>query len=261
MAKKRAYKVALILSDMHFPYIDLPLWELLCLFCKDLKPDLRVYDGDLFDFYQLSRFDKDPRRKGTMVAERDEAREHLYTMKKSSKAEDIFLPGNHEARLLKFLWKHDEVVEALGVGDMTWHSFLGLEDFGTVHDFEAEAYPILKLGNLKIFHGDRVNKHAVVNMVNDWQCSVLYGHSHRMRSFYKTTYDTTHGAWENGYLASTELCKQYIPGVADWQQGFSVVTYDEMSGWFHVDQVPVCKVPGKKVKRFMYGGQIYECKA
>ena len=254
-------KTALIIGDPHFPYVDKPLWEKLCEFCEILRPDKRVWIGDIFDFYQCSKFDKSPKRKHSMIEEISKSKPFIEQLVAVGSAQDIALPGNHEARLRKRIWRDAELSENLGLDDITWHGILGLDDMGfTVHDFDGDHLPVISLGHLHIYHGDRTNKHAVVNIVNDWGCSVLYGHTHRMRSFVKTTYDTTHGVWENGYLASTKLSKQYMKGVADWQQGFSVVHYDPDDGWFHVTQVPVCRVPERKIKRFMYQGDIYECK-
>jgi len=255
-------KTALVINDLHLPYIDKPLWNLLCEFCKTLKPDVRVWNGDLFDFYQASRFDKTASRKDTMSNERDVSIKYIMQMTEAYSTHDIALPGNHEARLVKYLDRNSDIALNLGVYDTTWHSFLCLEDFDfEIHDFNGVGLPVIELGHLKIYHGDRINKHSVVNIANDWGCSVLYGHTHRLRSFFKTVYTTTHGVWENGYLANPKLSQQYMAGLADWQQGFAVVTHDEKTGWFQVAQVPVCRVEGKDIKRFMYRGEIYECKA
>lgn len=227
-----------------------------------MKPDIRVWNGDLFDFYQISRFSTDSRRKGMMADERDLSIQYIKQMRgvRRAKTRDIALPGNHEWRINEFQRKHATIFDEIGLIVPTWWSFLHLDKMGfEIHDFEDTRYPILSLGHLKIFHGDRTNKHAVVNVANDWGCSVLYGHTHRMRSFFKTTLDTTHGVWENGYLADSRLERSYIKGVADWQQGFSWVDFDEKSGWYQVTQVPVCRIPHKKRKAFMSHGRRWEC--
>ena len=163
---------------------------------------------------------------------------------------------------MKYLDSNSEVALNLGIYDTSWASFLCLDDFGfEIHDFNGVGLPVYEIGNLKVYHGDRITLHAVVKVANDWGCSVLYGHSHRMRSFFKTTFSTTHGVWENGYLADPKIAHQYLTGLANWQQGFAVVYWDKKTGWFHVDQVPVCRVEGKELKRFIYRGEIYECRA
>lgn len=254
-------KTALVINDLHLPFVDKPLWKLLQDFCKVLKPDVRVWNGDLFDFYQISKYDVNPRRAAGMWEERGDAVRLIEQMVKAHRCKDIALPGNHEMRLVKWMWKHDVTMNNIGANELTWYRFLDLEAMGfEVLDFDQANLPTMQLGHLKLFHGDRCNKHAVVNIANDWGCSVLYGHTHRMRSYFKTTFSTTHGVFENGHLAASTFSRQYLPGVADWQQGFAIVTYDTRTGWFHVEQIPVCRVEGQGVKRFMYGGTLYDCR-
>ena len=253
----------LVFNDLHFPYHDVALWDLLCEFSAWLKPDARVWNGDLFDFYQISKFSKHIDRRGKMPVEREIAVAAIKQMRSVRKrvTKDIALPGNHEWRLTEYHRKHADVLDEIGMTVPTWWEFLRLDKMGfEIHDFEDAAYPILELGFLKVFHGDKSNKHVLETLLNEWGCSLLIGHTHRMGSRGRAFYDFSPQAFENGHLADARrLSNTYLRGIANWQQGFSVVTVDDKTGWFNVEQVRISRVPDKGQRRFYYGGNFWEC--
>jgi predicted phosphodiesterase len=51
-----------VYSDIHAPFQDDRAVELVNKFCRWYQPEKVVIDGDLIDFYAISKFDKSPRR-------------------------------------------------------------------------------------------------------------------------------------------------------------------------------------------------------
>jgi len=52
----------LVLSDPHYPFQNKPYIKAIKRFAQDLEPDAIVINGDGLDFYDLSRFNKNPKR-------------------------------------------------------------------------------------------------------------------------------------------------------------------------------------------------------
>ena len=104
-------KTALVLPDVHVPYEDTDALRCFLRVCKVVQPDYFICLGDFFDFYQLSRFDKNPLRKTTVSDDCDVARRWLYKLDGALplKTHKVFIEGNHEARLIK--WIHSNATE------------------------------------------------------------------------------------------------------------------------------------------------------
>ena len=67
-------------------------------FIDDLKPDKIVLTGDMYDFYGISKFDKNPLNDKTLQYEIKCGYEVLELLKSLTK-EVHFVEGNHEKRL------------------------------------------------------------------------------------------------------------------------------------------------------------------
>ena len=91
-------KLAVVVPDIHVPYHDVRAVRTLCKVIKHLKPDFLVVLGDSLDFYQLSKFDKDPLRKTAVSDDVAEFRDVLHQLDANCplKTEKVFLEGNHE---------------------------------------------------------------------------------------------------------------------------------------------------------------------
>ena len=53
----------LVLSDPHYPFQNKPYIKAIKRFAQDLDPHVVVLNGDGLDFYDLSRFNKNPERR------------------------------------------------------------------------------------------------------------------------------------------------------------------------------------------------------
>lgn len=62
---------AAFLSDFHCPHHDEHTLEILLKFLEWFEPDTVFLVGDFLDFYQISRFDKNPERVGQLQDDLD----------------------------------------------------------------------------------------------------------------------------------------------------------------------------------------------
>ena len=104
MSKKyNKMKKIVQLTDLHVPYHDekslAGVYDLL----DNIRPHQIVITGDFYDFYKISKFNKDPLNDKTLQYELDEGRKILKVLKELC-PEIHFIEGNHEKRLKKYIW-------------------------------------------------------------------------------------------------------------------------------------------------------------
>lgn len=228
----------IVISDVHIPYHDPHAIDLLMRVVAVYQPERIVLNGDLLDFYAVSQYDKDPDRlkDGGLQQEIDIFTEFLGRLRDAatSDCEMHYLPGNHEDRLRRYLWKNSGLY---GLRALELPALLGLESYG-VHYHEDE----LKLAgdNLVIKHGRVVRKWAAMSakaeLENEkYSISTITGHTHRMGAVYVRTRRGIVGAWEGGCLCN--LNPEYVHN-PDWQQGIVLVRSSTTGQSFNVDLVP-----------------------
>lgn len=234
-----------VLNDVHFPYHDPRALGLVIDFIRDNKPGRIHLNGDIFDFYSLSKFDKNPERRSKLQKEIDAGVQFFQQLREASPDSQIeFNEGNHELRLQKYLWGKADELAGLQA--------LRFEDLCHLNEYKIRFHPVLKpykIGKLLFFHGNRVSKHAGSTARAHYEqfgCNVIVGHCHRLGSYYHATYDDLFGAWENGCLC--KLNPEYLLK-PDWQQAFSIIWYH--GSRFTVEPVPIVK------HQYVYHGQIY----
>jgi len=242
----RIVNTAVIVNDIQFPFEDQPVLSHVVNFIRALSPDTVILNGDICDCYSISSFVKDPMLRADIALEVQRAHELMESL--HHVPERVWIGGNHEARLQRYLWK--QAPELAGIAGMTFQDLFRLG----AHDFQwlpyGEAY---HLGKLAVTHGDLVRTASGTTARAHFEKmgqSVLIGHTHRMGAYYKTQMGRPHVAYENGCLCN--LKPEYVKN-PDWQQGFSVVHYDPKSGEFVVQQVPIFRMHGEVV--FYYGSE------
>ena len=93
----------LVLSDIHFPYHDEEALGTAIQYGIQQQVNTILLNGDILDFYQLSRFDKDP-SKPKMQVELEQGRWFMKALRTAfPKARIYYKIGNHEERLEKWL--------------------------------------------------------------------------------------------------------------------------------------------------------------
>lgn len=230
------------INDLHIPFHDKRTLEIFYKFLSDVRVDQLVIAGDLLDFYELSSFDKDPKRKFTIQDEIDQSYEILKEFKVHC-PEIHFIKGNHENRLKKFLWKNPSLAS---IKVLELPSLLNLDSLGIeYHDFEY----IFR--NFRFTHGSIVRQDGGASAKAEllkYGSNTSSGHTHRLAIFMKTDARGTVFAGEGGCMCG--LTPEYIPGTPNWQQGF--LTFDFDGDRFFGQAVPILD------HKFIYGSKKYK---
>ena len=239
-----------MLSDEHIQFQDKKINDLLIdKFIPEFKPDYIDLLGDLVDFYQISKFRKDPSRKGNLQQDIDSAKDYLRRLREGSPEAQITLHyGNHLCRLKKYIWDKANELDCLNAIDLK--ILLDVEKYKIKVIDAEEGFEIRD--KLVLTHGTIISQESAMtarrNLVRYGQ-SVIHSHTHRLGSTYKTDLRGTIGAWENGCLCSLDLIHEWGRELANWQVGFSTIHFS--TNGFNVQQVPIIK------GRFIYGENEY----
>lgn len=201
------------LGDIHFPYSNPRALEETLDFISNYHPQYIILLGDIVDCYSLSRFDKDPRRILSLQKEFDLANAFLANLKKiSPRSKIIYIEGNHEKRLQKYLDSHPEISS---LRSLTIPLLLGLDalDIPYVKNFS--------LCDMYFTHGEIVRKYSGQSARGELDkndVSGCSGHTHRLSHYFKTTTHRDLQWVEAGCLCS--LNPIYLDTKPDWQNGF-----------------------------------------
>jgi predicted phosphodiesterase len=229
----------LIMSDIHIPYHDEVALNAAIEYGRKNKPDIIILNGDIGDFYAVSRHDKDPRR--CLADELDAVRQFLFWLRKQfPKARIIFKTGNHEQRLERFLMKNAPVL--LGTSDFEIPTLLRFDELG----IEAVgSLNLIRLGKLCIYHGHELPQ-GMSSPVNPargmWmrvQETLLCGHWHRVSEHVEKLgiSGKTVSCWSTGCLCDMRPTYSIINR---WSHGFAFVTTNK-SGEFEVQNKRIIK--------------------
>jgi predicted phosphodiesterase len=228
----------IFLSDIHFPFQDRAAWGLTLEVIKDLKPDLVFLGGDILDCYAVSKYDREPDRKLTLQQDLNYAYEEFTKIRKAvgKTAEIVYLEGNHEQRLTKFLRSKAEELSVLEALELK--SLLKLNSLGIKWIPNGTRTRIGKLWHL---HGNEIGgggANIAKAKFDRLGTNIIFGHHHKIQSYTKRNYEgEVCGAWANGCLSDLQPDYAHF---TDWILGFSIIDYSA-TGNFNVDQVPIIK--------------------
>jgi len=238
----------IVFNDTHFPFQDEKCIQLLLECGKRIRPDGYAILGDLIDFYSLSTFDKDPERLNNLQADIDTAASFLCTLRANNKkAQIIYIEGNHEKRLQKFLWRHPEINS---LRSMNVEGLLELQQFNIKYiSAKGKCAAKYRIGDMYFFHGSVIRKHSGYSakaMYDKYGVTLMCGHTHRDGKYTKRTEQGHYASWENYCMCQydAEYCD-----FTDWTQGWSVVTFADKRPY--VEQIAVIK------DMYIYGGKLY----
>jgi hypothetical protein len=251
------YKVAFP-TDEHFPFQDEGARSVALQIVEDFAPDLLVCGSDGVDFYSISSFDKDPKRSFNIQDEINSWRRGMREwISAAPDARKVFIPGNHEDRLRRYIWRHPEMI---GLEALQLHNVLGLDMMG----IESEERVIgenygrseLEIGPLVVKHGSLVRKHSAYTARGEmekefYDVPVLFtGHTHRGGTHMATTRNGLVRGYECFCLCDTN--PSYVNG-PNWQQGIAIATiYGTL---VQVEPIPIHDSNG--VKRAIWRDHIY----
>jgi len=230
-----------MLNDIHVPFHDRETISAVHGALKQMKPNRVILGGDIIDFYSISRFDKDPLRRLHLDEEVVETEAYLESLRKAvPKSKIIYMPGNHEERLQKYINVH--APELAWVKELRLPSLLHLDRYGVEwHDKRWYEYR-----GILFSHLDRANKYGgytAKNLGADFGKPVVHGHSHKVGNV--QIGDTNF--YDNGCLCNLDA--EYVTGPSLWSQAFMVVDFIKDKPYF--TQVPI------QGSTFVYNGRLW----
>lgn len=218
------FKKVGILSDIHVPYHNIPALTAAIQFLKKEKIDALLLNGDTIDFFGLSRFTKDPRKR-KFKEELDTFKQLFDVFEKQLNCKIFFKMGNHEERYEHFLF--EKAKELVGVEEFDFENIIKARAKG-VEIISDKRY--MTLNNLAGIHGHEYigGISAPVNPARGLflksKVSCFQGHNHQTSEHTEPTLTgkmvTT---WSLGCLS--ELHPAYMP-LNKWNHGFAVVDLD-----------------------------------
>lgn len=208
----------LIIPDLHAPYHNAEALEALFRDAAAWKPDGVCVLGDWWDFYQASTFPKDPERKASLADEVQVGRKLLARAAKLAKRR-VFLEGNHERRLSKFVAAHAPALSGLvpGVRDLVGPDW-------TFSPYGAVAMLSPLLGASHDF--GKAGPGSYLQTLREYGHGAVHGHTHALGVAYGGTADgQRHAVMACGHLADTEACDYMHVWKArrDWTVGCGAV--------------------------------------
>lgn len=140
----------LVLGDIHIPYHNIPALE--CALKEGQRRGCKIIllNGDTLDFYRLSRFQKDPRKRGAKdeIARANQLLDAIDEL--FPKARKILKYGNHDERYDHYLQLNAPEIYQLVAEKCALEKLLELEERGW--EVVADKRPIY-LGELPVIHG------------------------------------------------------------------------------------------------------------
>jgi predicted phosphodiesterase len=231
-----------ILSDCHVPYHDERAVAAAVNHIDGV--DALVLNGDIADFYAISRWQKDPSQRD-FKAELQAVRDFIAWIRyRFPKIPIVYKEGNHEERWKHWLWQHAPEISDEPMMSLSAWLKLDAHDVQLVED----QRPIM-VGRLPVFHGHELPK-GMASPVNPARGAYmrmkhtgLVGHSHRSSGhaesdvWHKETFN-----WSTGCLC--DLTPEYAR-INGWNHGGAVVTVHK-DGEFDVENF---RITSGKVRR------------
>lgn len=218
--------VAVILGDIHAPYHCELALRVAFKVIEIAKPDMVIWNGDIHDFYQLSRFDPDPERRLKLQADFDAVKTILCRGREAApNAEMIYKEGNHEQRLGRWRNRNPEI------GALDCMKLDALLDLPSIRCRLVDANQRLEWNGYTITHGDLCRRRGGATaqaMIDRFGTNGVSNHVHRFAQVEKRDALRSSIWIENGCLCS--LQPEYTE-VADWQHGLTVLTCVDGTVW------------------------------
>lgn len=210
----------LILSDIHFPYHDKRALEIALDYGLKNGCTHLLLNGDIFDCYQMSRFDKDPRKRH-FADELNMVRDFLKQCASAFK-HVYWKNGNHDERFEKYMMI--KAPELLDLPEFRLEEMLHCGELG-VHYITDKR--IIDVGHLSIIHGHEflgatsqaVNPARGLYLKTSESC--IIGHLHKSSSHTeKTLSGKIITTWSTGCLC--DMHPEYAR-INKWNLGFAIV--------------------------------------
>ena len=201
----------LVASDVHIPFQDDKAVNAFLKYAKKKQPKLIVLNGDIMDFFRLSRFTKGEGR--NPLQEITICRRFLKSLREMCPSSDIYyVIGNHETRLERYVLEKAPELSTL------------IEDVFTIlkaSDFSITGCASLLVNNSFVFkHGTLLGNKSGLSAIKEIEKAYMSGcsgHTHRAAKFITRKSGRKFVWLESGCLCDLEPEYCINP---DWQQAF-----------------------------------------
>lgn len=232
LSKENKKEFVVSLNDWHVPHEAGRVVDLEIEFCRYLQPDIIVLH-ELHDFYAVSKYDKDPSRLANLQEEIDIVNQYLRRLRKyCPNTRLILINSNHLDRLRKYLWSKAPELNSLRA--------LRIEELLELKSLDIEFRENFYYKKVLFKHGNVVRKFSGYSARGEFEkegMSGCSGHTHRLSTYFHRSRGGTYAWLESG--CACDLDAEYIEGVANWQHGFSVFSFDKDTNHFHPTVVPI----------------------
>ena len=218
---KKAFSVV-SLTDLHYPFQDTRAISAALEYVRKTQPSV-VVCHELHDFYTLSHFDKDPRRKIDLQDEIDQVAGFFKDLREACPdSRIIMLDSNHLDRLRRYLWSQAQALCSLRA--------LEIPELLNLAKYNIEYLNDVTIRGVLFKHGEVVRQGSGASALAELQkenISGISGHTHRIGIVYRRDREGLKFWIESGCLCITR--PDYIKGIPNWQSGFAEVSWREGS--------------------------------
>lgn len=224
----------LVMSDLHIPYHDERAVEAAVEYGRKARADVVLLNGDLWDCYQLSRYNPDPRERSTGEELRAVRDFFEWLRERLPKARIVYKLGNHELRWTFFL--RYAAPRLLGIEEFDLPSVLHLGDCGV--ELVPATDEVMCGDHLHVLHGHEIgSRGGGVSPARGLYLAVgacaLAGHWHRTSAHNEPVLGGgVVATYSDGCLCG--LSPEYAR-INKWNLGFSLIELDNRGG-FRVEQ-------------------------
>lgn len=223
------------LSDIHYPFHDERALEAAINHGIKFDPTILLLAGDIMDCHDLSDYDRDPRHRYTEVELEMMSGEIRQFRKAFSKARIVWMEGNHENRLQRYLLRKAPDLFGLPMLDIPGLlTMAGGADTMTGIEWINDSR-IVRTGNLAHIHGHEYRGGGGVNPAR-WLFlktgeNTMMGHCHRTSEHSEPNQSRKQiGCWSTGCLS--DLSPKYMRHTK-WNHGLATIEVDR-TGDFEV---------------------------
>lgn len=228
-------KRIVILPDTQMPYDDRRALKAVIKFIGDYKPDQLIHIGDVADFPQPSRWNKDSAGEfeGSVFEDCEQIKRRLLEpIRKVYDGPFGIHEGNHDERPRTYLAKYAPALAESGAFNI--ETLLDFNSFGV--QLLPEFYKVAP--DWMTTHGhrgqislSRISGMTALNAGKKFLSSVIMGHTHR-QGIASHTFGVAGGitkqvtGMEVGHLMNQRVAHYLKGGTGNWQTGFGLLTVD-----------------------------------
>ena len=236
-------KVSGVINDLHIPFHDPKAVALALDIIEDYRCQNIYLNGDVMDFYNVNMHGPSHPMVGTLL-EDEISRTRIWLQelrKRFKKQRIIYLFGNHEDRLERYILKNARAL----YGVIKLDKLLMLEELGI--DWTPYNDAVLIDGSdVWVQHSppSYAKAGAMTSLERDVDRTTIYGCTHREQKATRTGKSgKEYYCYFNGWLGSTKLSNEhkkvfsYVKGHESWQQCLSIVTAH--AGIGYVEQISI----------------------